>query len=134
MPVERVDGKTLKGEIRKRVDPSSTINTDEFLPYRGIGQEFAGGHRTVAHSKGQYSYMAFGEPINTNSVESFFALMKRGHYGVFHQLSKKHLHRYCEEFSFRWSYRDLSDGERTVIAIMGSVGKRLMYKQPVQAP
>src|SRR5690606_26664056 len=121
MPVEFVDGKTLKGAIRKHVDPSSTINTDEYPSYRGIGQEFAGGHRTVTHSKGQYSYMAFGQSINTNSVESFFALMKRGHYGVFHQLSKKHLHRYCDEFSFRWSYRDLSDGERTVIAIMGSV-------------
>jgi transposase-like protein len=132
MPIEFVDAKTLKGEIRKHVDPSSTINTDEYPSYRGIGLEFAGGHRTVKHSEGQYSYKAFGQSINTNSVESFFALMKRGHYGVFHQLSRKHLHRYCDEFSFRWSYRDLSDGERTVIAIMGSVGRRLMYKEPAK--
>lgn len=133
MPIEFVDAKTLKGAIRKHVDPSSTINTDEYPSYRGIGLDFAGGHRTVTHSKGQYSYKAFGQSINTNSAESLFALMKRGHYGVFHQLSKKHLHRYCDEFSFRWSYRDLSDGERTVIAIMGSVGKRLMYKEPASA-
>ena len=42
------------------------------------------------------------------------------------------LHRYCDEFSFRWNLRDLSDGERTVIAIMGSVGKRLMYRKPTE--
>ncbi len=51
---------------------------------------------------------------------------KRGHYGTSHQLSKKHLHRYCDEFSFRWSYRDLTDGERIVVVIVGGVGKRLM--------
>ena len=56
--------------------------------------------------------------------------MKRGHYGVFHLWSKKHLHRYCDEFAFRWNLRDLSDGERTVVAIMSSIGKRLMYRDP----
>ena len=129
-PIERVDGATLKGEIRKHVDPSATINTDDFRSYGGIGRHFEGGHRVVQHSKGEYAVRVFGQPVHTNTAESFFALMKRGHYGVFHQWSKKHLHRYCDEFAFRWNLRDLSDGERTVVAIMSSIGKRLMYKEP----
>ena len=66
--------------------------------------------------------------IATNTAESYFALLKRGHYGVFHQLSKKHLHRYCDEFSFRWNHRKVSDGERMVAAIQAAKGKRLRYR------
>ena len=131
-PIERVDGATLKGEIRKHVDPSATINTDDFTSYRGIGSDFAGGHRVIRHGQGEYAARIFGDPVHVNTAESFFSLMKRGHYGVFHTLSKKHLHRYCDEFVFRWNLRDLSDGERTVIAIMGSVGRRLMYRDPLK--
>jgi hypothetical protein len=65
--------------------------------------------------------------VHTNTAESFFALLKRGHFGTFHQLSKKHLSRYCDEFAFRWNHRKVSDGERTTAAIRGAEGKRLRY-------
>ena len=68
--------------------------------------------------------------VTTNTAESFFALLKRGHYGTFHQLSKKHLHRYTTKFGFRWNHRQMSDGERMVAAIKGAEGRRLMYRQP----
>ena len=67
--------------------------------------------------------------VNTNTAESFFALLKRG----VHHISKTHLHRYCDEFSFRWDERKTTDGERTVEAIKGATGKRLTYKQPPAA-
>jgi hypothetical protein len=70
--------------------------------------------------------------VHTNTAESFFSLLKRGHYGIFHQLSKKHLHRYCTEFSFRWDRRRITDGERMVEAIKGIEGKRLYYEEPMQ--
>ena len=57
---------------------------------------------------------------------------KRGVYGTFHAISKKHLHRYCSEFEFRWDTRDLDDGERVVSAIKGSEGKRLTYYEPTK--
>ena len=47
-------------------------------------------------------------------------------------MSKQHLHRYCDEFSFRWDERKVTDGQRTVEAIKGAEGKRLMYRQPVK--
>jgi hypothetical protein len=37
--------------------------------------------------------------------------------------------RYCYEFSFRWDERKVTDGERTVEAIKGAEGKRLIDKE-----
>jgi hypothetical protein len=62
-------------------------------------------------------------PINTNTAESYFALLKRGVNGTFHHVSEKHLGRYCDEFSFRWNYRKTNDGERATEAIKGMSGK-----------
>jgi len=70
--------------------------------------------------------------IYTNTAESFFALIKRGVYGTFHAVSKKHLHRYISEFEFRWNHRKIDDGERTVAAIKSAEGKRLMYYEPIK--
>jgi len=129
MPIERVDSNTLKQAIRENVDPSSTIMTDQWSAYQGIGEEFEGGHHTVNHSQKEYVRYTEdgGEFISTNTGESYFALLKRGHYGIFHQLSKKHLHRYCDEFTFRWDHRKVTDGEHMVAVIRAAKGKRLMY-------
>lgn len=72
------------------------------------------------------------ETITTNTAESFFALLKRGVHGTFHDISKQHLHRYCNEFDFRWNGRDLPDTVRRDEAVKGANGKRLMYKNPAQ--
>jgi len=103
--------------------------TDELTSYSGIGDHFEGGHHTVNHSKDEYRRGEAG----TNEVEAYFALLKRGIMGSFHHVSKKHLDRYCDEFSFRWNYRKVSDGLRTVEAIKSGEGRRLMYKDPVAA-
>jgi len=127
-PIESVDGKTLKGEIAVNVAKASVIMTDENSAYNGVGEDFDGGHETVNHSHGQYVRETLeGLKVHTNTAESFFALLKRGHYGIFHHLSKKHLHRYCVEFAFRWMHRKVTDGERMAAAILGVEGKRLMY-------
>jgi len=124
-----VDGKTLKDAIREQVHGTATIMTDELTSYSGIGDHFEGGHHTVNHSKDEYRRGEAG----TNEVEAYFALLKRGIMGSFHHVSKKHLDRYCDEFSFRWNYRKVSDGLRTVEAIKSGEGRRLMYKDPVAA-
>lgn len=128
MPVERVNAKTLKGAIRENVDRSSMILTDEWAAYRGIGAEFKRGHFAVNHGAGEYARGG----AHTNTVESFFALLKRGVYGSFHHVSKQHLARYCDEFSFRWNMRGVKDGERTREALRSVEGRRLAYKRPVR--
>jgi len=128
-PVKRVDAKALKGTILGMVDENSTIMTDEWSAYHGIGGFFDGGHGVVCHSDGEYVRGV----VSTNQVESFFALLKRGVHGIFHHVSKEHLFRYCDEFSFRWSYRKVDDTERTRQAIKGADRKRLMYERMVNS-
>ena len=130
VPLENVTAESLKGEIAVNVAKQAVVMTDELPSYRGVRDE-AGQHRTVKHSAGEYARLdADGMNVHTNTAEAFFALLKRGHYGIFHQLSKKHLHRYCNEFGFRWDHRRITDGERMVEAMKGAEGKRLMYREP----
>jgi transposase-like protein len=126
--IVRVDGATLKGAIRENVDRKARIMTDEWAAYRGIGAEFEGGHEVVTHSAGEY---ARGD-ATTNTVESYFALLKRGVTGSFHHISKQHLDRYLAEFSFRWDHRAETDNNRAAVAIRQAEGKRLTYKQPME--
>ena len=126
--LERVTAKELKSVVFENVHPAAKIATDEFPSYRGLDKAFAGGHTVVCHSRDEY-VSEDGE--HTNTAESFFALLKRGHYGIFHSLSKQHLQRYCEEFAFRWNHRKVTDGERMVAAIEGAEGKRLMYRKSI---
>jgi hypothetical protein len=69
--------------------------------------------------------------VHVNRAESFFALLKRGVHGTFHHVSKAHLHRYCDEFGFRWDHRNVTDGERTVAAIQQAEDKRLIYQKAI---
>ncbi len=132
MPVVNVTGRSLKTEIAVTVAKSATVVTDQYQSYVGIGAHFEGGHESVNHARREYVRVRDdGFKVHTNTAESFFALLKRGHYGTFHQLSRKHLHRYCTEFGFRWNHRNVSDGTRMVAAIKGAEGRRLMYREPV---
>lgn len=128
--VTEVTAPRLKGAIRELVSKDATIMTDENRAYHGLGKEFAGGHKTVNHTDGEYYRHSDGAGIN--EAESFFALLKRGVYGTFHNVSKKHLQRYCDEFSYRWNTREVTDRERTETAIKMGDGKRLSYRQPVK--
>ena len=66
---------------------------------------------------------------HSNTVESYFALLKRGVYGSFHNVSEAHLHRYLAEFDSRYNTRKDTDAERTDALLAGAKGKRLMYDQ-----
>ena len=127
-PIPDVSAKSLKEAIRQHVHSSARILTDQHSGYTGIGREYAGGHETVNHSKLEY---VRGD-VTTNPAESFFAVFKRGVNGVYHSISKKHLHRYLSEFEFRYNRRKWEDGDRTVAAIQGGIGKRLLYREPIE--
>jgi transposase-like protein len=123
-----VTAKTLQFAIRENVDRRARIMTDEHVSYGGIGRYYDGGHETVNHSQREY---ARGD-VTTNTVEGFFSVLKRGLNGIYHSVSKEHLHRYLAEYEFRHNHRFLEDGPRTSAAIKASEGKRLMYKDSVK--
>ncbi len=127
--VRRVSAKELKKVIDDNVNKNATLITDDFKSYVKVGKEFAGGHKVVCHSREEY---VKGD-IYTNTVESYFALLKRGVTGTFHHVSEQHLHRYCEEFNFRWNTRKLKDYERTNEALKTTVGKKLAYTNRIKA-
>jgi transposase-like protein len=78
---------TLKSFIRNKITLGSNVYTDNFTAYRGLTGY---NHRAVNHSVGEY----VRKQVHTNGIESFWALLKRGYYGIFHYMSFKHLHRY----------------------------------------
>ena len=83
----------------------------------------------VTHAKKEYARKdADGMLVTTNTAEGYFSILKRGVNGVYHHVSKHHLHRYLSEFDFRYNARDTTDRERAVLALLGVDGKRLMYR------
>jgi transposase-like protein len=127
--VTNVNGKTLRPIMVKHASRKSYLMTDDSPVYPKIGDEFTG-HGCVNHSANEYVHGTFW---HTNTVESHFALIKRGVYGTFHSISEAHLHRYLAEFDFRHNHRCLTDAERANALLMGAKGKRLFYHQPRQA-
>ena len=79
---------------------NSALYTDEFKGYNGIGKIVE--HKTVDHSAGIYSVNG----ISTNSIESFWAILKRGIIGQFHHISKEHMKKYLDEFCWRFNNKD----------------------------
>ena len=124
--IERVDSKTLGNAIAECIEPGTMIYTDEHSGYKQLDRTSLYQHDSVNHSKYEY---ARGD-VTTNTVEGFFSILKRGIFGTFHSVSKHHLHRYLGEFEFKYNTRKMDDGERTLAAIKGGEGKRLLYVQP----
>ncbi len=123
--VDNVTMRTLEKQIIENVQIGTQLYTDELLSYSKIGKLFP--HETVSHGKGQY---AKAGGINSNSIESFWALFKRGYHGTYHTMSKKHLQKYVDEFVFRFNNRasELSDVFADVVAkVSGS--EKLPYKE-----
>ena len=86
--------------VLDNIKRESRLHTDESRLYDFPGAMFKA-HETVTHSHGEY---ARGD-VNTNSVEGYFSIFKRGMKGVYQHCKEKHLHRYLAEFDFRYNHR-----------------------------
>ncbi len=113
---------SFKDVVRKNVKTNATIITDQHLGYKGLDQEYSA-HLSVNHSEFQYrDGIAY-----TNGVEGFFSCLKRSIIGIYHNVSPKHLQRYCTETSYRYNTRKTTDVNRFKNAISNTEG-RLTYK------
>ncbi len=124
--VPEVTGANLREIVGKNVRRGTKIYSDD----SAITQSGAWGYRraSVNHKAGEY----VRDDVHTNTVEGFFAILKRGLIGTYHHVSEEHLHRYLNEFSFRYSNRaalDVDDTQRAAKALKGVAGKRLTYRQ-----
>jgi hypothetical protein len=68
--------------------------------------------------------------VTTNTAEGLFSNLRRQLDGTHHHVSQKHLGRYLSEYDFKYNNREMSDTERTELAIKNAEGKRLALYQP----
>lgn len=120
--VQNTQGRTLKPIIKARLKDGNIIVTDGWKAYKGLSQDYE--HQIIEHNKGVYKK----GPYHTNSIEGFWSLMKRGLTGIYHKNDPKHLHRYCDEFAYRYNTRHLTDGERFNLSLINA-DRKLMYKE-----
>ncbi len=123
--VDDTTAETLQGKVRENVEAGSTVYTDESKAYWSLDQTYD--HGTVKHSVREF----VNEMAHTNGIESIWAVLKRGYNGIYHQMSRKHLTRYINEFVFRLNQGNVKIPTMTRLdsLIDGSIGKRITYKE-----
>lgn len=126
IPIDVASKANLHSFISANVRPGATVMTDDLAAYKRMTGYT---HLTVNHSAKEY----VNGMAHTNGIESFWALLKRGYYGIYHYMSAKHLHRYVGEFSNRHNTSHVS-----TLAFMGRTvenmpGLRLTYKDLINA-
>jgi transposase-like protein len=135
------DQVTVEKIVSDNIAHESRLHTDESRLYFNAADTFAA-HKTVKHSAKEYArrdlFMiddeTFGsENVHCNTAEGYFSIFKRGMKGIYQHCDEKHLHRYLAEYDFRYNHRiklGFNDTDRTVEAIKGVAGKRILYRQP----
>ena len=98
------------------------VFTDEHAAYRHLPR-FGFAHRTVRHSVGEW----VDGQAHTNGIESFWAMLKRGYHGTYHQVSPKHLGRYVAEFAGRHNQRPMHTADQLERMAAQLDGRRLPY-------
>lgn len=121
-PVTKEIVPVMTGVIRDNISLEASIFTDEHGAYRGL-TKLGRKHDIVRHSTKEY----VRGNVHTNSIENFWSLFKRGLIGSFHNVSVKHLHRYLNEFSFRFNAREAEDLFAMIIMNL-TIGNALRYK------
>lgn len=122
MHLNNTSARAIQSAVKDAVDPGSVLCTDDHASYRGMPEYV---HRVVNHSAKQF----VDGMAHTNGIESVWAVLKRGFYGVYHSFSAKHLQRYVNEFAYR-----LNEGnvrvhtmDRIDALLRKAEGKRINY-------
>jgi transposase-like protein len=117
----RADKETMLPILKNSVGKDVRVITDGSAIYGNLYEDY--NHETVDHASEEY---VRGD-IHTNSVEGYFSLLKRGIYGIYHSVSPKHLHRYCNEFAYRYNVRKGTEESKFNYALL-FCNSRLTYK------
>ncbi len=120
--VQNTTSRTLQGFVLDNAELGAVVYTDDNKAYAGL--RYIYDLASVQHSVGEY----VRGMAHTNGIESFWATLKRAHKGVYHKMSRKHLHRYVADFSGRHGLRELDTLEQMGLVACAMVGKRLRYR------
>ena len=93
----------LKNMVKKYVvEDKSVLITDSYRGYNSMKKIIE--HVKIDHSK-LYSYKG----VNSNSIESFWAIIERGIIGQYHSVSPKMLPNYVAEFVYKYNNRNSNE-------------------------
>ena len=115
---DKMQGRHMRAFVKQRVDTAkANLITDEYKAYLGMSKVLP--HEVIKHQ----DWYVDGD-IHTNTIEGFWALLKRGMFGQFHSVSKKHLQRYVDEFCFRYNLRNTDTDMAFDFTINRGLGRR----------
>jgi transposase-like protein len=114
---------TLQPIMVANVELGSRIITDAWNSYTSLKGRY--NHISIKHV--YKNYVTYGD-VHTNNIEGYWAILKRGIYGIYHSVSVKHLQRYCDEFAHRYNTREISNVERFEDAMRTVSNARITYK------
>lgn len=123
--VKSTSKKSLTAPILRTVKRSATLFTDEWGGYDTVGKVYA--RSIVDHGKGQY----VNGNAYTNNIEGFWSIVKRSIIGIYHKTSRKHLHRYMNEYVFRYNTRKMGEVERFNLFLC-NLEYRITYKSLIK--
>lgn len=113
---KQLSGKQLFNVLKRVCKDNTVVMTDQFAGYNILDHD--GNEKNFLRFKVDHSVTySLGDGVHTNGIESFWAILKRGVYGVFHAVSVKHLQRYVDEFCFRLNHRESEEAFGTLIAL-----------------
>ena len=121
--IDATDAETLQGFVHGNADPDAIVYTDDASAYDGVARW----HESVRHSVWEY----VRGMAHTNGIESFWAVLKRAHKGVYHRMSRKHLQRYVNQFAGKHGVRSMDTIHQMESVVIHLIGKRLMYRDLV---
>lgn len=122
MHVDNASELALLPCIYENVSTEAKIYSDQHKSYSKLERVYD--HKAVKHNRGEY----VRGRVSTNTIESFWAILKRGIYGIYHFTSKKHLHFYVDEFVFRYNTRNGSENDRFNL-LLSNIENRITYKE-----
>jgi transposase-like protein len=109
----------LTDVVREFIKPNSTMVSDENHAYNRLHLEY--NHKKVNHRIKEYVRQE-DIPVHTNTLEGYWNILKKQIDGIHHQVSAKHLQRYCNENAFRYNNRKLTQDERFVLSLRNCNG------------
>jgi transposase-like protein len=127
--VADVTGPNLKSVLYAQIHKETHVMTDASPRYNIVKREHEfTGYDQVNHQQGEYVRGI----AHTNTVEGYFSILKRGLIGTYHHVASAHLHRYTNEFDFRYNHRTalgFDDNARANAILKEIAGKRLTYRR-----
>ena len=107
-PSLKVNAEALTSFLNENVDKASLLVTDAFAGYQRMRKHMR--HVTIDHLK-QYA----DGIVHTNTIEGFWSLLKRAHYGQHHHYTEKHAVSYVVEACYKYNARGQSNTFDTFI-------------------